>query len=170
MSHNPEVRLAARSAYVYQRLPMEQVAAQLRVATSTLRRWREAAREAGDDWETARAAASLSQHANADVARRVIEDFLLMHESISESIKSEHTLSAIAKAKALASLADSYHKTMAAFRRAAPTVNRYSVALDVLNDLAEFVKVDAPHAADILLAVLPDFAQRVAKRYGKANG
>ena len=165
MAHSPEVRLTARNAYIYQRLTCEQVAQRIGTTSTTVRRWRDQARQAGDDWDHARTAASMSESAMSDIARKVIEEYLLQHQAVMEQLKADPETPPLKKAAALASLSDSFNKTMAAFRRAAPETSKLAVALDVLAQLADYVRRNAPSAAPELLCVLEPFGAELTKVY-----
>ncbi|WP_175784244.1 DUF1804 family protein [Burkholderia ambifaria] len=166
MAHSPEVRLTARNAYIYQRLTCEQVAQRIGSTSTTVRRWREQARQSGDDWDHARTAASMSESAMTDIARKVIEEYLLQHRAVMEQLKGDVETPPLKKTAALASLADSANKMMAAFRRVAPETNKFAMALDVLALLTDYVQRNKPSAAAELLSVLEPFGEELSKVYG----
>lgn len=101
-----------------------------------------------------------------DIARKVIEEYLLQHHAVMEQLKADSGTPPLKKAAALASLSDSFNKTMAAFRRAAPETSKLAVALDVLAQLTDYVRRQAPQAAPVLLEVLEPFGAELSETYG----
>lgn len=170
MAHTPEVQQAARNAYVYKRLTIELIAAQLKVSPPTLRKWRAAAKASGDDWDTARTAASLSGESSMDMSRHVIEEFLQIHGAVMRDLKAAKDVAPLDKVKALASLSDAYTKTMSAFRRSTPALNRYAVALEVMKMMTKYVRQHAPAQAQELEAVLQPFSKKLAQHYNRTSG
>ena len=165
MARPAEDRARLRAAYVHDRLPMEMAAAKVGVPLGTARRWRGKAEEAGDDWDRARAAHSLSTAGTATVAQMVLSDFITLHLATMEEIKGFES-SPLEKAKALSSLADAFTKTMAAVAKAAPDLGRYAIATELLQDMASFIDEEFSEHRAAFVEILPIFAARIAKKFG----
>lgn len=165
MAHKPQIRSAARAAYVHEAQPMEAVAARLAVSAGTLSRWKREALDSGDDWDRARAAARLAGQGAEAVATAVLEDFVLLFQSTLAEIKSG-SIPPLAKAEAISRLSDAYHKTTAAASRGNPKLSRLAIAMDVLQLLAEHIRQHRPQLAAAFAEMLEPFGADLAKAYG----
>lgn len=166
MAHTPETRKAVRAGYVYQRLALDVAAASHGVSASTAQRWRmEAARE-GDDWDKARAASSLAGEGRELLARQVLEDYLRQHQAALVALDGDEKVPALARAEALAKLADSFNKVMAAHARLQPELSRLAVAMEVLQRMACFISERYPQHAASFLEVLEPFGGELSRVYG----
>ena len=63
-------------------------------------------------------------------------------------------------------LRDSFHKTMASFKRLMPETSRHTVALDALQRLAGFAQARYPQHVPALIEMLEPFGEELAKAYG----
>lgn len=165
MAHAAEKRTQLRSLYVFQRLAMEAACKKLGVPRSTANRWKQEAADRGDDWDTARAAVAMGDENFNALGKRLLEDYLLQHQATMEMLRNDKDMSARERAETLASMSDSFNKTMNSFRRLAPDINRQSVALDVLKRLAAFAQAKHPKHVPSLLAILESFGEEIAKAY-----
>lgn len=166
MAHAPEVRAAVRSAYVVDKLSLEQAAAKAGVPFDTARKWRAVEAAKGDDWDKARAAHSLTSSGAGTVAQLVLHDFLQMYQATVEAIRDDAALPAMQRAETLSRLADAYQKTMSATAKAAPDLGRFAVATELLNDLADYVAKEFPEYRAAFIEILEPFGAFVAKKYG----
>ncbi|TXI17624.1 MAG: DUF1804 family protein [Roseateles sp.] len=166
MSHPKERRTQLRGLYVFKRLSMEAACNALKIAKSTGIRWKGEARDDGDDWDSARAAIALGDENFSQLSKKLLEDYLVQHQASIEQLRADQTLTALQRANVLASMADSFNKTMASFKRLAPELNRHAVALDTLQRLASFAQQRYPHAVPALLELLEPFGEELAKAYG----
>lgn len=166
MAHPPEIRTKIRAAYVHDRLPLETAAEKHGISYATARRWKSDAENEGDDWERARSAARLAGDGMLNVAQMMLEDYLALHQSTVDAVKSSDEIGPLAKAEVLSRLADAFTKTMSAVGKVSPELSRLSVATDVIQRFAKFVMEDRPDLAEGLLEVLEPFAVELAKEYG----
>ena len=167
MARPPEQRQELRRAYVYDRLPLEAAADKAGIPLGTARRWKADAENAGDDWEKARAAASLSATGANTVAQMVLADFLTLHGAVVDELRNAPDVPALAKAEALSRLADAFTKTMAAVAKAAPDLGRFAVATELLADYARFVRDRFPDLEKAVIETLEPFGVCIAEKYGK---
>jgi hypothetical protein len=72
-------------------------------------------------------------------------------------------MTAMQRAETLASMSDSFNKTMNAFKRLSPELNRQAVALDTLQRLAGFAQSKFPQHVPMLLELLEPFGSELAK-------
>jgi len=165
MAHDDATRADLRRAYVYDRLDLPAAAERTGVSLSTARRWKADAEAEGDDWERARTAARLAGDGRQQVAEMILNDYLLLHQSCVEDLKSDAKIDPLKKAEVLSRLADAFAKTMRAVSQASPELSRLAVATDVIQRLALFVKGRAPSPAVLafLIDALDDFASDLAK-------
>lgn len=166
MAHGHETRKALRRAYVNDRMELLAAAAGLSIAANTARRWRAQALAQGDDWDLARMAHGLTGERRQSITERILDDYLVLHQSCIEEVKSSAQLDPLKKAEVLSRLADAFTKTMAAVGKASPDLSRLAVATDVLQRLAGFVRNDFPEHAPALLQVIEPFAVVLSRSYG----
>ena len=166
MAHPEEKRTQLRGMYVYQRLPMETACKKLGVPRSTANRWKQDALDKGDDWDTVRAAVALGDDNFSALSKKLLEDYLVQHQATIDLLRTDKDMSARDRAETLASMSDSFNKTMASFKRLAPEINRQAVALDVMQRLAQFAQQKFPQAVPALLEMLEPFGEEIAKAYG----
>jgi hypothetical protein len=166
MAATAQQRFAARGSYVYARKTIEQVARLIGVDVRTIARWKGNAKKDGDDWDLARTAYSVSAQGTAAVSAAIMEDFMLMFKSTLAEIKADADIKPIDKAEMLSRMSDAYNKTMSAAAKSSPALNKMAVALEVLHDMAEFVKTDAPQHAQVLLEIIEPFGVYISRKYG----
>jgi hypothetical protein len=166
MAHGSEKIAAVRAAYVHERLPLEMAAAKAGVSPATAGRWKRAAREAGEDWDKLRAACLLAGEGVEAVARQMLADYVVQHKAMMDVISSDADLPAASKVEMLASLADSFNKTVSASKRVLPETSELATALSVLDKLGGFIRDRFPQHAQAFLEVLEPFGTEVAKLFG----
>jgi hypothetical protein len=168
MAHASEKRTQLRGLYVYKRLPMEAACAAMRpvIPRSTGNRWKADAKAVGDDWDSARAAVALGDENFSQLSRKLLEDYLVQHQAAIDALRKDDKMTATQRATVLASMADSFHKTMASMKKLAPELNRHAVALDSLQRLANFAQQRYPRHVPALLEMLEPFGEELAKAYG----
>jgi hypothetical protein len=166
MAHASEKRTQLRSLYVYKRLPMEAACAAVKMPRSTGNRWKAAAKAAGDDWDHSRAAVAMGDENFKHLSSKLLEDYLVQHQAVIDLLQTDKNMSAVERAQVLASLGDSFHKSMASFRRLTPEVSKHAVALDVLQRLTQFGQRHYPKHVGALIEMLEPFGVELAKAYG----
>ncbi|QAZ67042.1 DUF1804 family protein [Solidesulfovibrio carbinolicus] len=165
MAHGSEKVAAVRAAYVHERLPLEIAAARAGVAPGTATRWKRKAKEAGEDWDKLRAACLLAGDGVEAVARQMLADYVVQHKTLMDAI-STGDMPAAAKVDMLASLADSFNKTVAASKRVLPETSELATALSVLDKLGVFIRDRYPQHGPAFLEVLEPFGAEVARVFG----
>ena len=165
MAHDAAKRQEARSLYVFKRLPLTTAAERAGVHGGTVRRWKKAALEAGDDWDRARTAASLAGQSGHDIVLALVEDFVGLHQNVLDELKTAPDIAVVDKARMLAMLADAFTKTMNAAGKASPDISRLAVAQDVIKRLGDFVASRFPQHGAAFLEILEPFGQELAGIY-----
>ena len=72
MAHTVQIKTAVRTAFVHQCLSLESACEKHGVNISTGRRWKTAAKKAGDDWEKARSASFVAGQGQNEVLHDVL--------------------------------------------------------------------------------------------------
>lgn len=170
MAHNAQIRAQIRAAYVYDNLPLTQLATARGISLATLRSWKKRALRSGDDWDKLRAANLLAGEGMEAVARQTLSDYVMQHKALMSEILNAQDMSAQQKTAALASLADSFNKMVSASRKVLPESNDLAIALRVVQLLTDFVRQEFPQHSAALLEVLEPFADEVAEKLGGGRG
>ncbi|WP_215782027.1 DUF1804 family protein [Paludibacterium sp. B53371] len=166
MAHSPETRDKVRRLYIFDRLGLEVAALQCGVSMSTASRWKREAQDEGDDWDKLRAAAILAGDGIESVARAALAGFLTQYQATMEALNDNLDIPAEKKVQMLASLADSFNKTVAASRRVLPETSQLATAMEVVQKLAGFIREKYPKHAQAFVEVLEPFGEELAKTYG----
>lgn len=166
MAHGQDKRQAVRSAYIHDRVPLEKAAAVAGIAEGTARRWKRDARKNGDDWDKHRAACLLAGDGVEAIARQMLADYVSQHQLLMECITKSEELGPEKKVSMLASLADSFNKTVSASKRVLPETSELATALAVLSRLSDFVRGRYPQHAAAFLEILEPFGSELERVYG----
>lgn len=163
MAYSEETRRALRAAYVYKALSLEAAADQMKIAFGTASRWKRDAKETGDDWDRARAAARLGAEGAESVTQLVLEEFVTLFQSTMEQVKNDAKASGLQKAEALSRLSDAYHKTMSAVAKGSPKLNKLAVAMEVIKMLTDFIVAKHPSQALTFVDMLEPFGEHLTQ-------
>lgn len=166
MAHAPEIRDKLRRLYVMDRISLEIAALQCGVSMSTASRWKREAQEAGDDWDKLRAAHILAGDGIESVARAALAGFLTQYQSVVDTLNADADIPAELKVQMLASLADSFNKTVAASKRVLPETTQLATAMEVVQKMAGFIREKYPKHIQAFIEVLEPFGDELAKFYG----
>ena len=166
MAHSPDIRRAVRASYVFDQLALDIAAAKHSVPTATARRWIREARAEGDDWDKARAAQMIAGGGIEDVVRQTLAVVVQQVQATVEAIQLSADMDPASKVQALASLADSYNKLIAASRRVMPETDRLAIAMDVLKRFGEFIAMKKPGLAGEFVEQIEAFGDEIARAYG----
>lgn len=166
MAHGDDVRRAVRGDYVFNQLGLEVAAAKNGVPHATVRNWKRADKEMGDDWDKARSAQMIAGGGIEDVVRQTLAVVVQQVQATLEMIQNSSDMKPEAKVQALASLADAYNKIMAVSRKLMPETDKLAVATDVAKRLADFVRANYPQHAPAFAEILGPFGDELARAYG----
>lgn len=166
MAHGEDARRAVRAAYVFDQLSLEVAAAKLGVPFATVRNWKRAGKELGDDWDKARGAQMIAGGGIEDVVRQTLGVVVQQVQATVEAIQQSPDMPPSVKVDMLASLADAYNKLISASRRLMPETDKLAVATDVVKRLGEFVHTRHPRHIKAYAEVLEAFADELVKVYG----
>lgn len=166
MAHGEDARRAVRAAYVFDQLSLEVAAAKLGVPSATVRNWKRAGKQLGDDWDKARGAQMIAGGGIEDVVRQTLGVVVQQVQATVEAIRLSPDMPPSVKIDMLASLADAYNKLISASRRLMPETDKLAVATDVAKRLAEFTRAHYPQHAAAFAEILAPFGEELAKAYG----
>lgn len=164
MAHDKITRNKARAKYI-QGLPLAGAADAAGVAHPTVRNWKRDARANGDDWDLARAAKRTSAGNLQDQSNAIMEDMCGLLQGAMDAIKSDTTISPLARAEAVNRLADAYTKSLSAAGRANPKLGRLAVGMEVIEGMTAFVREHKPAQALEFLALVEEYAPRMAAHF-----
>lgn len=165
MAYTQEDKDNVRRAYVFDKLPLDKIASLYNISYPTVQRWKRDAKVAGDDWDKVKSAQTLAGGEMEDIARQLLTDFVLLFQNLSVQIKDDINVPAIEKAKILASLADSFNKTVGANRKLMPTTDRLAVAMTVMEMLGEYIKNNKPDAMPVFVEILVPFGEMLDREF-----
>ncbi len=164
MAHSPEARAAVRGAYVHKAYPLEEAARQAGIPEATAKRWKAQGARLGDDWDKARAISYMAGQGAEDVMMSVLMQIVTLAQSTMADMQTAE-IDPLVRVEAISRLSDAYHKTAAAIAKGSPKLNKLSVAMDVLERFAEYLRAHHPKLAPALLEVLEPFGHELAKHY-----
>lgn len=163
MAHDQSKKNAARQAYIYKALDLKEVSNMLGLPYSTVRQWKNKAREASDDWDAARSAARMGANGLGELTNVLIENFALQSEALLAVLKADEDMPAAAKVDIMTKLSDGYSKLVSSAAKSGTKVAPLSVAMRVLQMLGDFVETEFPQHAPAFLEILQPFGAFVAK-------
>lgn len=176
-----DVRRQVRAYYVFDHLSIDQAAEKAGVGLRTARRWKAESLRAGDDWDLARAAATISREGMRGMAQVVLQDYITQHHATLKSLRDYdeevekaraegrhlEPLSPLQRSEILGRLSDSFHKAMAAYSKLQPELSRLAIATDVIRLLTRYVQEHYPQHAPALLEVLEPFGEVITREFGR---
>nr|DAY15875.1 MAG TPA: Protein of unknown function (DUF1804) [Caudoviricetes sp.] len=165
MAHPKETRDRLRQLYVSGNQTLETAAIMCGTTQATARRWREQARENGDDWDKMRAAYTLAGGSIEELGRATMAGFLQQYNSTMELLQQDGDLGPAEKVKLLASLADAYNKTVAANKRVLPEIQESAVAIKVIEKLFAYIADRHPDMLAAFDEVLQGFQTVIEKEF-----
>jgi hypothetical protein len=163
MAHASEKRTQLRGLYVYQRMAMETACKKVGIPRSTANRWKQEAADKGDDWDTVRAAVALGDDNFSTLSKKLLEDYLVQHQATIDQLREATDMSARDRAETLASMSDSFNKTMLSFKRLSPELNKQAIQLDVLQRLVTFAQARYPQHLTAMVELLEPFGEELDK-------
>lgn len=139
MAHSQETRNNVRKAYVVDGVPLTVAASMHGVSYDTAREWKRQGKEAGDDWETARAAHQITNQSTDDVIKQLVDIMVRQAVVVAQKLE-DASIPAQDKVELLASISDAMAKFTKSLSRIDPKLGAMSVALDTLKTIAEYLQ------------------------------
>lgn len=169
MAHSQSVQQELRRLYIFEKFSLAKASELLNIDLSTASRWKRVALKKGDDWDKVAAAATFAGGELEDIAKTILTDLVVQYKSTIVALQNSEDLSAKDKVGLLASLSDSYNKTIAASRRILPQTSQLATVLEVLEELGNFIHNKKPDLLPVFSEVLADFGEIMAKKYQNSN-
>lgn len=166
MAYGQDTRDRLRRLYVQERISLDIAALQCGVSPSSASRWKQKAREQGDDWDKLRAAHLLAGDGIEAVARAALAGFMTQYQATMDALNANPDIPPEKKVQMLASLADAFNKTVSASKRVLPETSQLATALEVVQQMAGFIRERYPKHAPAFVEVLEPFGEELAKAYG----
>lgn len=143
MAHSQETKDTVRKLYI-EGMPLNGAAITCGVSYDTARDWKQKAKDAGDNWDTSRAAFQISTQGVDSLNQQLVEHFARQALTTMRELE-EAKINPAQKTELMAQLADAYAKFSKAFSRVNPRLSALSVGLDTLKIIAEYLsKHDKP--------------------------
>jgi hypothetical protein len=166
MAYPAEIRDRVRQLYI-EGMPLSTAALSCEVGYDTAKTWKKNAQKKGDDWDTARAAYSISGAGVDALNLQVIEGFNRQAITIQREVDADTSLSPIVKVQMQATLADAYAKFSKAFSRMNPQFSGLSIALDTLKIIVEYLRKTDPAALQAIHGHIEAIGAILGKRHAK---
>lgn len=168
MAHPESLRLALRTSYVYDQLPLTTCAQKHKVSKATAQNWKNKAKLAGDDWDKERDAVAVSAQGFEEATSTMFRQYIKQHQATMALLEDDVISDPMERIKALSTLSDSYAKQLATHRKYAPEISELAVALDVIKFLSDYLEQNNRDLLGEFLAILEPFGQELGTRYGKS--
>ena len=163
MAHDKDKKSQVRKSYVFDGLSLASCAMLADVSYSTAQRWKNVARDAGDDWDKIKSANTLAGNDLEDIGRQILTDFIVQFKSTMDMVREDETLTATARVELLTSLSDSYNKAIAANKKILPETSKLAVALQVVDMLAKYIGENKKELLVPFMEVLEPFGEVLDK-------
>ena len=163
MAYTQSTKDELRRAYVFQRLSLDKAASVSGVSYATAQRWKRQAAAGGDDWGKVKSAHTLAGGELEDMGRQLLTDFVLQFHATMELVKLDSDIDAKTRVELLASLSDSYNKSISAHRKILPETSKLAVVLKVLEGLAAYIGEQRPELLGHFLEILEPFGEKIAR-------
>lgn len=168
MAYDQSTRHKVRAKFV-SGLPLNTAAEACGVPYNTARNWKRDDAEAGDDWDTARTARSMTASGSEEITNQVLGELAEQFLETIKLLKADKKMPAAQRAQILLQLSDSYSKAMAAASRAAPNTNRLATAMDVLRFLSQHIAQHAPKLREAFLKICESAGPEIAREFGNGR-
>ncbi|MDP8567915.1 DUF1804 family protein [Methylophilus aquaticus] len=139
MAHSQETRNNVRKAFVVDGLPLTVACSTNGVSYDTGREWKRQAKEAGDDWDTARAAHQITNQSTDEATKQLVDIMVRKALVIAQKLE-DSNLGPEQQIQLVASISDSMSKFTKCIARIDPKLGALSVALDTLKTIAEYLQ------------------------------
>lgn len=163
MAHSQATKDELRKRYVFEGLSLAMSAVMTEVSYPTAQRWKNIAKDAGDDWDKVKVARSMAGGDLEDISRQILTDFIIQFKATMEAIKTSEDIGAGQRVEMLTSLADAYNKTVASSRKLLPETSKLAIALQVLEMLAKYIQEHKPELLIEFMSVLEPFGRLIER-------
>jgi len=166
MAKPANLRAKLKKHYAFDRLSLEQAAKLCDISYGTARRWKDKAKDEGEDWDKLRGASELASGDAEEVTRHALTELLLQFKSTLDIIKADAAINPVQRVQLLSSLMDNIQKGTSAMRRLLPETNELAVSMKVLRGMAEFVQKRFPQHGAAFIEILEPFGDELERILG----
>ena len=164
MAHPHETRAKVRQLYI-EGTALKPAALAAGVSYETAQAWKKAALNKGDNWDTQRAAYSVSTGNIDDVTKRFAVKVIQQSMSLCEEIdNSDKDISE--KVKLHASMADAMAKTTKGIKRFAPELTEASAAIGTLKLIVDYLRKNDPELLKAFSVHFDNIGNELRLTYG----
>lgn len=167
MAHPKETRHQLRKLFI-EGMALSAASAMAGVSYESARAWKAQAQKEGDDWDTTRAAFSLSGKNIGDINTQLVEQIARQVVIVTREID-EGALDAVTKVKLLSQISDAYSKFSLAFGKINPEIGGLSIALDVLKTITQHLSEHDRAALEALKPHIDAIGATMSRRFGGAK-
>lgn len=166
MAHPHETRAKVRQLYI-EGMALKPAALAAAVSYETAQAWKKAALNKGDNWDTHRAAYSVSTGNIDDVAKRFAVKVIQQSMRLCEEIDSSD-IEIDVKVKMHASMADAMAKTTKGIKRFAPELTEASAAIGTFKIIVDYLRKNDPELLKGLSTHFDAIGNELRLVYGSA--
>lgn len=163
MAHSQATKDELRKKYIFDGLSLAMAAVMTEVSYPTAQRWKNVAKDGGDDWDKVKVARSMAGGDLEDISRQILTDFIIQFKATMDTIKQANDLPPQTRVELLTSLADAYNKTVSSSRKMLPETSKLAIALQVMELLAAYLKEHKPELLIEFMSVLEPFGRLIEK-------
>ena len=166
MAYSTSIKRQVRNAYVFENVEAVVLANQWDIPEKTILSWRARAKDTKDDWDTARQAyqsVNISEGLDKTTTMQTMSLFLKQYNDSLQALANEDTIPALDRVKAMASLADAFGKSTAAFKRVLPEQDKLSTSLETIDAFSKYLSKNHPDLLVHFASVLVDFGTFLRK-------
>ena len=157
MAHSQATKDDLRKKYIFDGLSLAMAAVMTEVSYPTAQRWKNVAKDGGDDWDKVKVARSMAGGDLEDISRQILTDFIIQFKATMDTIKQANDLPPQTRVELLTSLADAYNKTVSSSRKMLPETSKLAIALQVMELLAAYLKEHKPELLADFMDILEPF-------------
>lgn len=157
MAHDKDKKNQVRKSYVFDGLSLASCAMLADISYGTAQRWKNVAKDQGDDWDKVRVAYTMAGSDIEDLGRQILTDFIVQFKTTMDKVREDEGLSSTQRVELLTSLSDSYNKAISANKKIMPETNKLAVALQVVEMLSKYIAEHKPELLTVFMEVLEPF-------------
>lgn len=165
MAADPKNKREAFRLYVEESRNPAQCAAAVGVSERTVQNWMARARDQGKAWDKARSAFLLGPGGPESIALQFVPLFFRLITSTLADLEKTTDMPPLQKAEALSRVTDAAVKAANAMGRLNPSLNRLSVAMEVMKVLADFVAKSFPQHKKTFEELMAPFGQHLLEKF-----
>lgn len=165
MAYDTATRKKVRAKYV-QGKALTTAALEAEVPYNTVRNWKRADAEAGDDWDIDRSARRMTKTGAEEMVNQVLHELAEQFVATLDALKADKKMKAGDRAKIMVQLTDGYSKALSASTRGAPNSNRLAVAMDVIKFLTDRFSARFPKLRPQFVHAVEQLGDDLVREFG----